>query len=378
MQLTNRERFLRLYDGEPVDRAPFFGVMADANWDSAIARWKTEGLDPAADSRMAYEMMGFDTRFERALGYRLPVNTFVWPEYEREVIDEDEDRVLARGPWGGLEQTQKGSGFIPLVSSPAVQDRASWTEIKARLDPSTPGRLPENWSEVCREARESGDPIYAGDLPLGFFGSSRELLGPERQAVLFYDDPELMHDILGTLCDLWIDLFRRVQRDVPLDYFYIWEDMCYKKGPVVSVAIFREFFLPHYLRFISALREGGCRHFLVDSDGDVRMLVPSWLESGVTIIFPWETQFGLDISEIRRCYPTMGMMGGINKSSLSRGRTAVDTELEKVPYMLESGRYVPGLDHGVTHEVSWDTYRYFCDRLRALIAAHPPAPFTPD
>jgi hypothetical protein len=42
--------------------------------------------------------------------------------------------------------------------------------------------------------------------------------------------------------------------------------------------------------------------------------------------------------------------------------------------MLESGRYIPGLDHGVPDDVSWDNYRYFYEKLRELIWKYPPKP----
>lgn len=67
-------------------------------------------------------------------------------------------------------------------------------------------------------------------------------------------------------------------------------------------------------------------------------------------------------------------MGGLDKFALAHGREAIDKELEKVSYMLEQGRYVPGLDHGVPPDVSWDNYRYFFDHLRELIWRYPPRP----
>jgi uroporphyrinogen decarboxylase len=148
--------------------------------------------------------------------------------------------------------------------------------------------------------------------------------------------------------------------------------MCFKGGSLISPKLFREFLLPRYQRLTAALRKHGCKHVLVDSDGDMRPLVPLWLEGGVNITFPWETQFGLDITEVRRQYPEMGMVGGINKFALAQGRAAIDEELKKVPAMLESGRYIPGLDHGAPPDVSWDNYRYFFDRLRELIWKYPP------
>ena len=94
----------------------------------------------------------------------------------------------------------------------------------------------------------------------------------------------------------------------------------------------------------------------------------------MNVILPWESQFGLDMREVRDRFGEIGIIGGINKHALAGGREAIDAELEKVPHMLERGRYIPSLDHGVTNEVSWDDYRYFYERLRELIWKHVPAP----
>ena len=367
MSFSNRDRFLRLFNGEPVDRVPFLDIMGF--WPSSLARWKTEGLDQDATVETVREIIGVDGH----RGYKLPIRGYIWPEFDREVLEQTGDSILVRNRWGSVERDIVGSELMPITITGPVRDRATWEAIRERLDPDTPGRLPEDWDEVCREARESGEPVYAGDLPLGFFGAPRELLGFERQALLFYDDPELMHEILDTLCDLWISLLGRVQEDITLDWYFIWEDMCSKNGPLISPKLFRRFLLPRYQRLITALRERGCTHFFVDSDGDERLLTPLWIEGGITIIFPWETQFGLDITEVRRQYPHVGMMGGLDKFALAHGRDAIDKELEKVPYMLEQGRYLPGLDHGVPPDVSWDNYRYFFERLRDLIWKYPPA-----
>ena len=42
---------------------------------------------------------------------------------------------------------------------------------------------------------------------------------------------------------------------------------------------------------------------------------------------------GLDITRVRRDYPELQMMGGIDKHRLALGRVAIDKELEKIPFM---------------------------------------------
>lgn len=368
-QMTHRERFTGLFQGRTVDRAPFIDAMGVCNYPSCIKRWKTEGLDINADQKDVREIIGFDY----ARGYFMHARLLFHPEFEVEVIKRDKNKTYARNRWGGVEVREDGSELMPITIEGPVKDRYSWQSVKERLCGGIPARLPENFIEMCREAKESGLPVYTGDLPAGFFGALREIMGFESFMYMFYDDPALVSEILDTLCDLWVGVYSEIQKHVDLDYVFIWEDMCNKSGPLVGPSVFREFLLPRYKRLTESVRKAGNTPlFMVDSDGDERPLVPLWLEGGVDIVFPWETQFGLDITEVRKKYPAMGMMGGLDKHILEFTRADMDKELKKVPYMLERGRYVPCLDHGVTNAVSWDNYRYFYEKLKEMIYKYPP------
>ena len=366
MDLTNRERYVRLMRGEPVDRAPFFSIFGP--WGATIDRWKTEGLSRDATWETIARIVGF----EGHRGYQLPVNGFLWPAFEPRVLSESAEKRVIVDHFGVVQEERKDQGSMPTFLSFPVANRADWEAIKWRLDPDAQGRLPASWEDIRRASRESNDPVLVGDLPIGFFGGPRQLIGYENLAFMLHDDPALVEEIVDTLCDLWIALYTRVHRDAPLDYFFVWEDMCFKTGPLISPAAFRRFLLPRYKRLTKALREAGVGIIMVDSDGDVRQLVPLWLEGGVTLVFPWETQMGLDITEVRRQYPTLQMVGGLNKAVLARDREAMDQELGKVPWMLEQGRYLPAVDHFVPPDVSWDNYRYFYERLRGIVWRHGP------
>ena len=362
--MTHRERFVRLFQGKPVDRAPFIDAMGICNYRSCIERWKTEGFDKNAVQKDVQEIVGFDY----ARGYFIYAKLLFYPEFETVLIKREGDKTYTRNRWGGTELQQDGSELMPITLEGPVKDRAAWEAVKERLSGNITARLPENLADIRKEAEASALPVYTGDLPAGFFGALREITGFENLMYMFYDDPGLLDEILDTLCDLWINIYSEIQKYIDLDYIFIWEDMCSKSGPLISPAVFREFLLPRYKRLIKSLRNSdNMPLFMVDSDGDERPLTHLWLEGGVDIIFPWETQFGLDITQVRREYPTMGMMGGLDKHVLESGRKEMDKELEKVPYMLERGYYIPCLDHGVTNAVSWDNYRYFYGRLKEII-----------
>ena len=363
--MTNRERFLKLMRGEPVDRAPFFPCFGP--WGATLDRWHREGLPEGADYA---QIVGFDGD----LRHCMPVNGFMCPNIEPEVVTEDEDTCTVVDRFGVRKRERRDGASMPEFLSYLVTDRESWAANKWRFDPDTPGRLPDPdyWQSFCVANAERTDPAYAGDLPTGFFGGPRELMGFENLVLAFYDDPTLLEDILDTLCDLWVTFWPRVIAQAPIDFFFVWEDMCFKTGPLIGPALFRKFLVPRYKRFTAALRGAGVDIIMVDSDGDPRALIDAWLEGGVTCLFPWETQMGLDITEVRRQYPTLQMIGGVDKSKLAHGREAIDEDLKKIPFMLESGRYLPAVDHFVPPDVSWENYQYFAEQLRGMIEKYVP------
>jgi len=60
---------------------------------------------------------------------------------------------------------------------------------------------------------------------------------------------------------------------------------------------------------------------IVDSDGDIRELIPLYLDCGVNGFLPFEVQAGMDIRDIRRQYPELIVVGGIDKLAVAKGGT---------------------------------------------------------
>ena len=125
--------------------------------------------------------------------------------------------------------------------------------------------------------------------------------------------------------------------------------------------------LPYYREFISWAKGFGDYKVLVDSDGDVRQLIPLFLEAGVDGMLPFECSAGMNVCDIRREYPELIIAGGIDKREIGKGREAIDRELEsKLPFMFESRRYLPSLDHHVPPEVSYADFLYYLERTRGI------------
>jgi uroporphyrinogen decarboxylase len=112
----------------------------------------------------------------------------------------------------------------------------------------------------------------------------------------------------------------------------------------------------------------GVKIILVDTDGNLEKLIPLFLEAGITGIFPFEVQAGNDIVSIRKRYPHLQIIGGLDKMEVAKGKEAIEKELvSKVPFMLQSGGYIPHIDHLVPPEVSWKDFIYYRTRLKEMI-----------
>jgi uroporphyrinogen decarboxylase len=77
----------------------------------------------------------------------------------------------------------------------------------------------------------------------------------------------------------------------------------------------------------------------------------------------------MDVVEIRKAFPRLQILGGIDKTQLALGKKAIDRELKAkvTPEMLRHGGYIPHVDHQVPPDVSWEDFKYYRQRLAALI-----------
>jgi uroporphyrinogen decarboxylase len=156
--------------------------------------------------------------------------------------------------------------------------------------------------------------------------------------------------------------------EAPITTVFFWEDMCYRNGPLISPPMFRRFMLPRYRRITDLARSKGIDVIGVDSDGNVEELIPLWLQSGINGVYPMEVAAGMDVVKLRREYgKELLMTGGIDKRVLAQDRQAIDEELAAKLPLAEQGGYIPHIDHGIPHDVSYDNFAYYFHRKKSLL-----------
>ncbi len=354
--------------------------VSDGFWGETISNWKQQGApDRIGDPRYRAAFFGYShtrwlgeiTSWLVILPYTIGgINTFlslppILPRYEPRLLEEEDGTVIVFNPAGQTVRILKDDPrTMPMYLDQPVKDRATWNEYKKRLDPDTPERWPSDWSTYVAK-------INAGDYPVilgvgSFFGFLREWMGLVELLHTFYDDPNLVDDMMETVLHLEIEVIKRTVKDIRVDQAAFWEDMCYKSGPLISPAMFRKHMVPRYKQITDLLRRNGVDIIWLDSDGNVDALLPLWLECGINYIAPMEVAAGNDVVAMRKTYGTdLIIGGGIDKRALAKGKGEVRSEvMSKVPFLLEKGGYFPAVDHAVPPDVPFENYCYYIELMR--------------
>jgi uroporphyrinogen-III decarboxylase len=358
--MKNRERIIRCALNEPIDRSPFSFYFGP--WPETTARWQREN---GKGSNAWIEGFGFD---QSAQLIGCIVNQLHYPAFEYRELSRNGDVLVCQDTLGQIvERIESRSGIPRIIRSP-VENRDEWEALKkARLDPEIPERFPPNWPDLVKILNETDAPAQVGIYPCGLYGTLRDLMGVEGSLIAFYDDPDLVRDIMDYLTDFWIAIYEKIAKDVRLDIIHIWEDMSGKQGSLISPALIREFMLPNYRKLRKFADSYDIPILQVDTDGNCEELIPLFLESGVNMMLPFEVPAGSDVVSLREKYPRMSMMGGIDKMEIAKGKAAIDRELLRIKPLINETGYFPALDHLISPDISYEDYCYFVYQLKDMI-----------
>lgn len=362
--MTTRERFVNTMTGRPADRVPFIKVFGGAN--AIKAHWEQEhpGIGECIDELLKFEGSG------RGWG-RTPVNMDPSQLDPVEVLQETEEVLVRRRGDGTVEQICKVGDYNRHDIDWPIKSLDDWDRYKKKhMQADDPTRFPDNWAELVEEYRDRDYPLQLTHR--GVYGFCRNRMGDESMAYAFYDAPELVHDMMDSYTEMCLEVWEKQAAEVQFDLIECWEDMAYNSGSLISPQTFREFMTPNYRRIAEWGRDHGIAIVLVDSDGYIDDLTELMVEAGVTAMYPYEVQAGCDVAAVLKRYPTVGCIGGLDKQCMARGRDAMDREVEKAGRLIELGRFIPGPDHFVLSDVSFESYRYFMEQLREVVLSTTP------
>jgi hypothetical protein len=288
-------------------------------------------------------------------------------------LEDTPERRVQRDFLGRTLLLLKQTATHALPMNFPVRNMDDWRRVKPFFE-FTPDRI--NWAEVAaaKKAREEGALIRAY-MP-GAFDMPRDLMGEENACLAYYEQPELMADIMATLTDTTRRVLEPIMAELPIDQLSVHEDFAGKSGPLVGPTQIKEHFEPHYRAIWEPLAERGAKIFQLDTDGNINAVLPALLDCGVTCIYPMEPAAGMDMVAVRQQFGRrLAILGGIDKHVLRQDRAAIRQELEyKLQPLMREGGCVFGLDHEIPNGTPLENYRYYVDLGREILGLPPRDP----
>jgi hypothetical protein len=363
--MTIRENTLNLLHYQPYQSLP---IVHFGYWRETLAQWANEGLVP--DEPYSNELVdavgcqqGFDMEWRPAAHSGAELN----PSFKSEVVEvlPDGSRKL-RNRDGVIVLDKNEAGSIPAEIEHLLVDRATWEEhykhrlqfSEDRIDRDALARIPGP------EERELPVGLMCGSL----FGRIRDILGVTGTSYVYMDDEDLYDELI----EAWGSLVYQcteatLASGVRFDFAHLWEDICFKNGPLVIPSVFEEKVGPQYKRLTDLLHRHGVEIVSLDCDGCIDALIPTWLGNGVNTMFPievgtwhasiapWREQYGRDLRGI----------GGMDKRVFGLDRAAIDAEIERLKPLIDLGGYIPCPDHRIPPDALYDNVCYYTERMRA-------------
>lgn len=359
--IWNRERYIAHCQYEYTGREMFcelFGPLVQLE-----AEWRRQGA-----TEKEINMTAFD--WDYVLKTRIPCSVGAVTGKKTRIIEDNSEYTLLVDEMGRTKKLIKASASIPLPLDYPVKTMEDWLKIKHWYTFSEE-RI--HWEALSKQ-KELHDKGYLTLLSMpGGFDEPRQLLGEEGLCISYYEEPEMVEDMLATMADTMVKIIERVGSVVPVDNLIVHEDLAGKSGPLVGPNQISEFIAPYYQKVWDCARAYGARLFSQDSDGNMNPVIDAFLDCGVNCFYPCEPAAGMDIVKLREKYgKRIYIKGGLDKHTLRQDKGAILAELEyKMSEPMLKGGTIFALDHRIPNGVSLENYRYYVNKGREILGMEP-------
>ncbi len=361
-------------------------AIHDFPWFSTLRRWQDEGMptDLSPAEYFGYEMV------------RIQPDTS--PRFPQEVVEETEEYVIHTTAFGGLRRDHKDYSTTPEIVDYPCKTREDWERIKERLTPSRDrvewegellddasydtsvrrSSLPKGtWNvrlsryartglEGCRKAREDGNFVcFWGAVG---YDKMQSYVATESLLIAVATQPDWVRDMYETDAELHMKMYEIMREGgFEFDGAMLSCDMGYRNGPVFSPAHFEQQLHPVFKRLFGYFRDQGLP-VILHTDGDIKELIPFFIEEGVSCLNPVEAKAGMDLVDLKQQYGNrLALFGGIDVRAMAHpDPSVIEAEIRrKIPAAMRGGGYIYDSDaDGVPDNVSLKQYQRVVDLIK--------------
>lgn len=347
--MTSRERVAAVLSGEVPDRVPLDSVY----WQTTEDRWRQEGL-PEGISPSDYFETNEMARLRGDYSMQFPVRVVEEEESQRTYWDEN--GALVR-------DLHTDHGWTSQWLDYTIKTKEDWRKHRDRLQYNN-SRISDSVESAWRHARDQDKAcLYTAHA---CFHPTWSRIGMIEEMILMKQDPEFVRELYSAHTQLVIDIFEgMLDLGIDFDGVFIADDLGYVAGPLISPSLYRELVFPFHRRLCSHFSDHGLKTIL-HSDGDIRPLIPHFLDAGFAGLNPLEAKAGLDVRDLKPEYGgRLVLHGNVDVRKLAGTRSEIEEEISsKISAVKTGGGYIYACDHSVPNDISFDNYCFAMDLVK--------------
>ena len=180
--------------------------------------WRMQGADEDEIG-----MTGFDWDYVPVV--QCGGNTDVFGGAAPCLIEENDEFLIETDSLGRKMKLMKGKATVPLPLDYPIKTTDDWLKYK-HLYEFDEKRI--DWEQVEKAvAEQKNGVLVVANMP-GGFDLPRQLLGEEELSYAYFDEPDMIKDMLATAADTCIKVLDRISDKVTIDQLSVHEDMAGK------------------------------------------------------------------------------------------------------------------------------------------------------
>ena len=262
-----------------------------------------------------------------------------------------------------LEEIEPELDPIPAITHWSL-NKAGLEELRRRLDPNDPRRLPSNWREKVRRWRGPRQHVLMLRVHRGFFLT----MGVEgwssfTEAIrLLKDDPEFIQEVMEIQAKFAASLANRILQEVEADGVIFSEPIAGNHGPLISPRMYEDFILMSYERVLDVVERFNVKTIILRTYANARALLPLVFKGRFNTLWACECNSkAMDYNLLRAEFGRgLRLIGGIDEDVLRQNQESIRKEVDdKVLPLLAQGGFVPLADGRVREDVPFENYAFY-------------------
>ena len=198
------------------------------------------------------------------------------------------------------------------------------------------------------------------------FDAMNELCGHENVLTGMAMDPDWVRDMCDVYATVTVDTLEILfAREGLPDGLWVWDDLGFKQRPFMSPAMYREMIFPAHKRVFDFAHRHGLPAILAHRRFD--RIAGSAVDRGGRRLPPTAGSQGRhgpsEDQEALRRPDRADRRNGRPDADLERSRASAERSWRaNCPQAMAGSGYVLQVDHSVSHEVNYETYKYFVEK----------------